>query len=137
MLDWRRNARLAPARGGAPTARSYILITPDGEIVYANETYTRMLGIDRTPWVIDCLLIPPEAVGVAPGRVELLGNHTDYTEGFVLTAAIVDHAEAPPPAMDIPRGAKGVSVACWRTVAARYLVPSNRATSIFVATEAA
>ncbi len=30
----------------------------------------------------------PEAVGVAPGRVELLGNHTDYNEGFVLTAAI-------------------------------------------------
>jgi galactokinase len=30
----------------------------------------------------------PEAVGLAPGRVELLGNHTDYNEGFVLTAAI-------------------------------------------------
>ncbi|MES2460242.1 MAG: galactokinase [Armatimonadota bacterium] len=30
----------------------------------------------------------PEAVGVAPGRVELLGNHTDYNEGFVLTSAI-------------------------------------------------
>ena len=30
----------------------------------------------------------PEAVGFAPGRVELLGNHTDYNEGFVLTAAI-------------------------------------------------
>ena len=24
----------------------------------------------------------PEAVGIAPGRVELLGNHTDYNEGF-------------------------------------------------------
>ena len=32
--------------------------------------------------------VQPEAVGVAPGRVELLGNHTDYNEGFVLTAAI-------------------------------------------------
>ena len=30
----------------------------------------------------------PEAAGVAPGRVELLGNHTDYNEGFVLTSAI-------------------------------------------------
>ena len=30
----------------------------------------------------------PQAAGVAPGRVELLGNHTDYNEGFVLTAAI-------------------------------------------------
>jgi galactokinase len=30
----------------------------------------------------------PQACGVAPGRVELLGNHTDYNEGFVLPAAI-------------------------------------------------
>lgn len=30
----------------------------------------------------------PQAAGIAPGRVELLGNHTDYNEGFVLTAAI-------------------------------------------------
>ncbi len=26
--------------------------------------------------------------GIAPGRVEILGNHTDYNEGFVLSAAI-------------------------------------------------
>lgn len=30
----------------------------------------------------------PMACGIAPGRVELLGNHTDYNEGFVLPAAI-------------------------------------------------
>lgn len=30
----------------------------------------------------------PQAVVRAPGRVELLGNHTDYNEGFVLPAAI-------------------------------------------------
>ena len=30
----------------------------------------------------------PEAVAYAPGRVEVLGNHTDYNEGFVLSAAI-------------------------------------------------
>ncbi|MFM7321827.1 MAG: galactokinase [Armatimonadota bacterium] len=30
----------------------------------------------------------PEIVAVAPGRVELLGNHTDYNEGWVLTAAV-------------------------------------------------
>jgi galactokinase len=30
----------------------------------------------------------PHACGIAPGRVELLGNHTDYNEGYVLTAAI-------------------------------------------------
>lgn len=30
----------------------------------------------------------PTIVAYAPGRVEVLGNHTDYNEGFVLSAAI-------------------------------------------------
>ena len=30
----------------------------------------------------------PAVVSYAPGRVEILGNHTDYNEGFVLSAAI-------------------------------------------------
>ena len=30
----------------------------------------------------------PAAIGIAPGRVEVLGNHTDYNEGFILSAAI-------------------------------------------------
>ncbi len=30
----------------------------------------------------------PTALGVAPGRVELLGNHTDYTGGLVMAVAI-------------------------------------------------
>lgn len=30
----------------------------------------------------------PDVVAFAPGRVEVLGNHTDYNEGFVLSAAI-------------------------------------------------
>lgn len=30
----------------------------------------------------------PTALGVAPGRAEVLGNHTDYNEGFILAAAI-------------------------------------------------
>ncbi|MGO8672606.1 MAG: galactokinase [Capsulimonadaceae bacterium] len=30
----------------------------------------------------------PEAAGIAPGRVELMGNHTDYNGGLVLSAAI-------------------------------------------------
>jgi galactokinase len=29
-----------------------------------------------------------EVVAFAPGRVELLGNHTDYNQGLVLSAAI-------------------------------------------------
>src|SRR5918993_2086011 len=31
---------------------------------------------------------PPEARGTAPGRVNILGEHTDYNEGFVLPVAI-------------------------------------------------
>ncbi len=30
----------------------------------------------------------PDAAAYAPGRVEVLGNHTDYNEGYVLSAAI-------------------------------------------------
>ncbi len=30
----------------------------------------------------------PDAASYAPGRIEVLGNHTDYNEGFVLSAAI-------------------------------------------------
>jgi len=32
--------------------------------------------------------VAPAVVAYAPGRVEVLGNHTDYNEGFVLSAAI-------------------------------------------------
>jgi galactokinase len=31
---------------------------------------------------------PKGASAFAPGRIELLGNHTDYNEGVVLDAAI-------------------------------------------------
>ena len=30
----------------------------------------------------------PETVSYAPGRIEVLGNHTDYNEGYVFSAAI-------------------------------------------------
>ena len=30
----------------------------------------------------------PATVAYAPGRIEVLGNHTDYNEGFVFSAAI-------------------------------------------------
>lgn len=30
----------------------------------------------------------PTALGVAPGRAEVLGNHTDYNEGYILACAI-------------------------------------------------
>src|SRR6056297_3652748 len=31
---------------------------------------------------------PPETVSWAPGRIEVVGNHTDYNDGTVLSAAI-------------------------------------------------
>src|SRR5258708_34086851 len=34
---------------------------------------------------------PPGAVAVAPGRMNVIGEHTDYNEGFVLPAAIDRH----------------------------------------------
>ena len=33
----------------------------------------------------------PSVAGCAPGRVELLGNHTDYNGGLVVAAAIDRH----------------------------------------------
>lgn len=33
----------------------------------------------------------PCAYGMAPGRVEIIGNHTDYNDGFILAAAIDRH----------------------------------------------
>lgn len=32
--------------------------------------------------------IPPQFAAQAPGRLEVLGNHTDYNEGFVLSCAV-------------------------------------------------
>lgn len=33
----------------------------------------------------------PVAVSAAPGRLEILGNHTDYNQGFVLSCAVTQH----------------------------------------------
>ena len=35
----------------------------------------------------------PQAVAEAPGRLEILGNHTDYNEGFVLSCAVGQSTE--------------------------------------------
>ena len=32
-----------------------------------------------------------EVVARAPGRLEILGNHTDYNQGFVLSCAVEQH----------------------------------------------
>ena len=36
---------------------------------------------------------PPEVLGAAPGRIEFIGNHTDYNGGKVLGAAIDRHVK--------------------------------------------
>ncbi len=36
----------------------------------------------------------PEAIGIAPGRINIIGEHVDYTGGFVLPAAIDRHVAA-------------------------------------------
>jgi galactokinase len=46
-----------------------------------------MAGLARQLFV-DTFAREPEAVSRAPGRVEVLGNHTDYNEGYVLSCSI-------------------------------------------------
>src|SRR5947209_8919245 len=44
---------------------------------------------------------PPRWMAAAPGRVNVIGEHTDYNDGFVLPMAIERYtviAAAPPPA---------------------------------------
>ena len=40
---------------------------------------------DRFIEIFDC---KPDIISTAPGRVNLIGDHTDYNQGFVLPAAI-------------------------------------------------
>lgn len=37
---------------------------------------------------IRCFQVHPKVIASAPGRLEILGNHTDYNEGFVLSCAV-------------------------------------------------
>ncbi len=53
-------------------------------MIRVNEAvYAQLLDAYRARYGSD-----PEVVAYAPGRIEVLGNHTDYNEGFVLSAAI-------------------------------------------------
>src|SRR5215467_8527582 len=39
-------------------------------------------------WFAECYGARPEGIWHAPGRVNLIGEHTDYNEGFVLPFAL-------------------------------------------------
>ena len=47
---------------------------------------------ERREWMEDCFVeyygLPPRRWSRAPGRVDLMGSHTDYNQGWVLTMAI-------------------------------------------------
>jgi galactokinase len=45
-------------------------------------------GADATAWFRECYATAPEGSWRAPGRVNLIGEHTDYNEGLVLPFAI-------------------------------------------------
>ena len=45
-------------------------------VLSASKTYQSLYGC------------PPTVCGVAPGRVNIIGEHTDYNDGFVLPMAI-------------------------------------------------
>jgi galactokinase len=45
-------------------------------------------GAAAAGWFAECYASQPEGVWHAPGRVNLIGEHTDYNEGFVLPFAL-------------------------------------------------
>ena len=45
-------------------------------------------------WFAECFGAQPDGVWHAPGRVNLIGEHTDYNEGFVLPFALAQGARA-------------------------------------------
>lgn len=69
--------------------------TPDGTIGQAFEGYKDEFGT------------PPRLIGCAPGRVNLIGEHTDYSGGFVLPAAIPYYT-----AVAVGRGEGSESIFC-------------------------
>lgn len=58
----------------------------DTDCMREQDLIDRCVGLFRRQFPDHCNT--PLFYGIAPGRVEILGNHTDYNEGFVLSAAI-------------------------------------------------
>lgn len=51
-------------------------------------TVRRMPAAEIRQLFIDQFGVEPTVIGIAPGRVNLIGEHTDYNDGFVFPAAI-------------------------------------------------
>lgn len=59
-------------------------MTPSHELD-VNQTARRALEAARAVWGVDW---SPSRIAIAPGRIEILGNHVDYNGGPVLAAAV-------------------------------------------------
>lgn len=75
---------MASARGGG----SIVLATPLRSIGHGNQTMTSSLAERVMASFQDQFDADPTYVVRAPGRVNLIGEHTDYNAGFVLPMAI-------------------------------------------------
>ncbi len=75
---------------GKPVARGVFIFSPPvGAEIIVSRTMSLDLMAERTSaFFARCFGHPPRWLVAAPGRVNLIGEHTDYNDGFVLPMAI-------------------------------------------------
>ena len=78
------SAGRVPGRPDVDTRARYVCVLPaSGPVVKATAEHFKK-----------CFGAEPEMTCIAPGRVNLIGEHTDYNDGFVLPCAIDYHIAA-------------------------------------------